>query len=134
MSLRFFDFGTDSTEWHLLSFYLEKYSNTDLNKSTACKFWQPGIALRKAQTCGEINAENGIFVYSIENSFFNKSVHSMFGLHTNSRFLLCLSQSNTWLSKFTCRGLIEISEWIGKLIIRFVDIGGIVDHYWLHLL
>ena len=35
----------------------------------ACKFWQPGIALGKAQTCGEIKAENGIFVYSIENSY-----------------------------------------------------------------
>jgi hypothetical protein len=42
--------------------------------------------------------------------------------------LLCLSQARTWISNVTCCGLFCV-QWEGQeVIVRFVDIGRIVDH------
>ena len=42
---------------------------------------------------------------------------------------LCLSQSRTWISNAKCCGLFRLFNGLtGELVVRFVDIGGIVDH------
>ena len=47
----------------------------------------------------------------------------------NPATILCMSEVRTWISNVICRGpLFVFSEWMWELIVRFVDIGGIVDH------
>ena len=49
---------------------------------------------------------------------------------------LCLFQARTWISNAICRGLPYV-QWYdlrSLVIVRFVDIGGIVDHHWFNLL
>ena len=40
---------------------------------------------------------------------------------------LCLSQATTWISNIIYRGLFVFSEWKWEVIVRFVDIGEIID-------
>ena len=50
--------------------------------------------------------------------------------------LLCLSQAMTWISKGICLGVFCV-QWVQlrwDVIIRFVDIDGIVNHYCLYFL
>jgi hypothetical protein len=41
---------------------------------------------------------------------------------------LCLSQIKIWISIIICRGLVVFYDLWWAVVIRFVDIGGIVDH------
>ena len=47
---------------------------------------------------------------------------------------VCLSQARTWISNVICGGLFVLSKWRREMIVRFVDIGGIVDHHCLNFL
>jgi hypothetical protein len=47
---------------------------------------------------------------------------------------LCLSQTRTWISNVICLGLFTFNELSWGMIVRFVDIGGIVDRHCLNFL
>ena len=46
----------------------------------------------------------------------------------NHATCLYLSQARSWISNVICRGLFRINELKLEVIVRFVDINGIVDH------
>ena len=46
----------------------------------------------------------------------------------------CLFQSTTWISNIICHGLFVFSELRWEAHVRFVDIGGIIDHHLLNFL
>ena len=50
----------------------------------------------------------------------------------NTAILLCLSQAKTWVPNRMCRGIFFFVN--GKVIIRFVDIGGIDDLHCVNFL
>jgi hypothetical protein len=52
----------------------------------------------------------------------------------NSRTSLCLSQTRNWISNIICRVLFVFNETSWEVIVRFVDIGVIVDHKCLKFL
>ena len=52
----------------------------------------------------------------------------------NPNTLLCLFQSTTWISNIICHGLFVFSELRWEAHVRFVDIGGIIDHHLLNFL
>ena len=49
----------------------------------------------------------------------------------NPATFVCLSQPRTWISNVMCPELFVVSELRWEVIVHFVDIGGIVDHYCL---
>jgi hypothetical protein len=51
-----------------------------------------------------------------------------------TRHMFVLSKIRTWISNFLRRGLFVYIELMWEVIVSFVDIAGIVDHYYLNYL
>ena len=50
----------------------------------------------------------------------------------NTAIFVCLSQARTTIYNVICRSLVIFSELWREVIVRFVDIGGIVEHHRLN--
>ena len=77
----------------------------------------------------------GRYVFSDDSDTFTVPIN----IYKNDRFIsatfMCLSEVNTWISRIICRCSIFVfscMKW--EVIVRLVDIGGIVDHLCLNVL